>query len=50
MTSSQKCTDSDMLTFITTVHQILTGVQTAETEEDRFSVTMRAVYGQLMWK
>jgi hypothetical protein len=45
-----KCTDSDMVTLITTVQQILTGLQRAYTGEDRFTVIMRAVYGLVMGK
>jgi hypothetical protein len=41
---AEKCTDSDMVTLITTVQQIMTGLQTADTGENRFDVIMRAVY------
>jgi hypothetical protein len=47
---TDKCTDGDMGTLTTTVQQIMTGLQTADTEEDRFVVIMRAVYGLVMWK
>jgi hypothetical protein len=40
-----KCTNSDMAALITTVRQIVTVLQTADTKEDRFAVIMRAVYG-----
>jgi hypothetical protein len=39
-----------MVTLITTVQQIMTGLQTADTEEDRFAVIMKAVYGLIMRK
>jgi len=42
--------DDDKVTLITTVQQILTGLRTADTEEDRFTVIMRAVYGLVMQK
>jgi hypothetical protein len=38
--AANKCTDGDMVTLITTVQQIMTGLQTADTEEDRFAVIM----------
>jgi len=43
--AANKCTDGEMFTLITTVQQIMTGVQTADTEGVRFTVIMRAVYG-----
>jgi hypothetical protein len=43
------CTDGDMGTLTTTVQQIMTGLLTEDTEEDRFVVIMRAVYGLVMW-
>jgi hypothetical protein len=46
---SDKCTDGDMVTLITKVQQIMTGLQTADTERDRFAV-MRAVHGHFMRK
>jgi hypothetical protein len=33
--AADKCTDGDMVTLITTDQQIMTGLQTADTEEDR---------------
>jgi hypothetical protein len=48
--AADKCTDSDMGTLTTTVQQIMKGLQTEDTEEDRFVVIMRAVYGLVMWK
>jgi len=39
-----------MVTFITIVKQIMTGLQIAHSEEDRFAVIMRATYGLVMWK
>jgi hypothetical protein len=44
------CTDGNMATFITTVQQIVTGLQTAGTVKDRLSPMTRAVYGLVMWK
>jgi hypothetical protein len=41
-------TDGDMFTLITTVQQIMTGLQTADIADDRFAVIMRAVYGPVM--
>jgi len=46
----EKYTDGNMFTLITTVQQIMTGLQTAGNEQDRFSVIMRAVYGLVMQK
>jgi hypothetical protein len=43
-----ECTDGDMVTLITTVQQIMTGLQTADTEEGRSAVIMRAVYGLVL--
>jgi hypothetical protein len=48
--STKKYTDGDMTTLISTVQQIMTGLQTVDTEEDRFAVTMRAIYGLVMRK
>jgi len=45
--SALKCTDSDMVTLIITVQQIRMDLQTADTEEDRFAVIMRAVCEQI---
>jgi hypothetical protein len=38
--ASHKCTDGDTVTLITSVQQIMAGVQTADTEEDRFTLLM----------
>jgi hypothetical protein len=46
---ADKCIDGDMVTLITIVQQIMTGLLTADTEEDRFAV-MRAVYRPVMQK
>jgi hypothetical protein len=46
----EKCTDGDMATLITTVQQILTGLQTADTDEDRFTLIRGAAYGVVMRK
>jgi hypothetical protein len=48
--AADKCTDTDVVTLITTVQQIMTGPQTANTEENSFAVIMRAVYGLVMRK
>jgi hypothetical protein len=48
--AAYKCTDGDMVTLMTTGQQIVTDLQTADTEEDRSAVIMRAVYGLVMWK
>jgi len=42
--------DTDLITLMTTVQQIMTGLQTADTEQDSFAVIMRAVYGLVMRK
>jgi len=42
--------DHDMVKLVTIVQQIMTGLRMAETEDDRFAVTMRAVYGMVMRK
>jgi hypothetical protein len=47
---ADKCTKGDMVTLITTVQFIVTGLQTADTEEDSFAVIMRAIYELLMLK
>jgi hypothetical protein len=39
-----------MVTLITTVQQIMTGLQTANTEEGRSAVILRAVYGLIILK
>jgi hypothetical protein len=39
-----------MITLITTVQQIMMSLQTADTEEDRFALFMRAVYGLIIRK
>jgi len=44
----KKCTYGDMVTLMTTVHQIVTGLLTADTEDDRFAVIKRAVYVLVM--
>jgi len=44
----EKCTDSAMVTLITTVQQIIMSLQTADREEDRSAVIMRACYGLVM--
>jgi hypothetical protein len=44
------CINDDMDTLITRVQQIMTGVQTADIEDVRFTVIMRAVYGLIMRK
>jgi hypothetical protein len=46
----EKCTNGNMVTLITTVQQIMTDLQTADTEEDRFAVIMRAVYVLVLHK
>jgi len=43
--AADKCTDGDMVILMTTVQQIMTGLQTVDTEQDRFTVNMRAVWG-----
>jgi hypothetical protein len=45
-----KSNESDTATLITTFQQIRTGLQTADTEEDRFAVIMRVVYRLFTWK
>jgi hypothetical protein len=37
-----------MVTLITTVEQIMTGLQTTDSEEERFGLIMRAIYGLVM--
>jgi len=44
------CADGDMATLITTVQQIMTGLQTADIEHDSFAVIMEAVYELAMQK
>jgi hypothetical protein len=44
----EKCTDSKMVTLITTVQKIMTRLQRADTVEDRFALIMRTVYGLVM--
>jgi hypothetical protein len=39
-----------MATLNVTVQQIMMGLQTADTEDDRFAVIMRAVYRLVMGK
>jgi hypothetical protein len=39
-----------MVALITTVQQIMTGLQTADSEENRFAVIKRAVYGLVIRK
>jgi hypothetical protein len=46
----KRSTESDMVTLITTVQQIMTGLKTAQTEDDRFALIMRAVYRIVMKK
>jgi hypothetical protein len=46
----EKCTDGDMVTLTTTVKQIMTGLQTADTEQNRFSLIVRTVSGLVMQK
>jgi hypothetical protein len=41
---TEKCNDDDKFIIITTVQQIMTGVQTADSEEDRCAHILRAVY------
>jgi len=48
--TADKCADGDVVTLITTVQQIVTGLQTADTAEDRFSVIVRVVHGLVMLK
>jgi hypothetical protein len=48
--ATDKWTDGGMVTLMTTVQQVMMGLQTADTEEDRFAVIMRADYGLVMWK
>jgi hypothetical protein len=40
----------DVATLITTVQQIMTGLQTADTKQNRSAVIMRAVYGMVLRK
>jgi hypothetical protein len=47
---ANKCIDGDVVTLMTTVQQIMTGLQTADTEQDRFAVIVRAVFGLVMQK
>jgi hypothetical protein len=44
----KKCIDHDIVTLITTVQQIMTGLQTTEYEKGQPPVIMRAVYGLIM--
>jgi len=44
-TAPENYTEGDMVMLITIVQQIMTGLQTADTEEDRFALIIRAVYG-----
>jgi hypothetical protein len=37
-----------MVTLIATVQQIMIGLQRVDTEEDRFALIMKAVYGLVM--
>jgi len=46
----EKCTDGDMVILITTVQQIMTGLQTADTKEYRSALIMTVVYGLVMRK
>jgi len=48
--TADKCTDGDMVTLITAVQQIITGLQTADTDQDRSVVIVRAVYGLVILK
>jgi hypothetical protein len=48
--AADKWTDSEAVTLITTVQQIMTGLQRVDTEEDRFVVMTRAVYGLVVRK
>jgi hypothetical protein len=43
-----KNADSTMITLITTIQQIMTGLQTADIEDDRFALITGAVYGLVM--
>jgi hypothetical protein len=47
---SDKCTDGDVVKLIIAVQQTMTGLQTEYTEEGRFPLIMRAVYGLVMRK
>jgi len=47
---TEKCTDGDMVTLITTFQQIMTGLQTAGNEKNRFAVVMQAIFGLVMRK
>jgi len=44
----KKCIDGNMVTLITTVQQITTGLQAAHTEKNKYALIMRAVYGLVM--
>jgi hypothetical protein len=46
----EQFTDNDVVTLITTVQQIMTALQTADIEGDRFAVTVGALYGLVMRK
>jgi len=46
----EKCADDDLVTSIATVQQIVTGIRSAETENDMFAVIMIAVYGLVVRK
>jgi hypothetical protein len=48
--AADKWTDGGTVTLMTTVQQVMMGLQTSDTEEDRFAVIMRADYGLVMWK
>jgi hypothetical protein len=43
-------TESDKVTLKTTVQQIMTGLKTARTEDDRFALIMNAVFRNVMKK
>jgi hypothetical protein len=46
--TADKCNDTNMATLITTDQQIMTGLQTTDTEEDSFAVIMKADHGMVM--
>jgi hypothetical protein len=46
----QDITDGHVVTFIFTVQQIMTTVKTAMTEDERFSIVVKDVYGLVMRK
>jgi hypothetical protein len=46
----KKYTDKDVVKLITAMQQILMGLRSADTEDDRFTVMVSAVYALLMRK